>query len=53
MYPMLYVSRLSATPTRSLIRHAIFSQIGPPELIDYSLQIGRYSSAKSTVETKK
>ena len=53
MYPMLYVSRLSTTPTRSLILHAIFSQTGPPGLIDYSFQIGRYSSIKSTVETKK
>ena len=30
MHPMLYASRLSTTPTQSLIHHAIFSQTGPP-----------------------
>ena len=34
MYSMLYASRLSTTPARSLIRHAIFSQAGPSRRVD-------------------
>ena len=32
---MLFASRLSTTPTLSLIRYAIFGQTGPPRPIDY------------------
>ena len=43
MFPMLYAShlsansntnRLSTTSTQSLIHHTIFSQTGPPRLVD-------------------
>ena len=31
---MLYASRLSTTPTRSMIRHSIFSWTGPQRRVD-------------------
>ena len=34
VYPVLYVLRLSTVTTQSLIRLAIFSQIGPPPTVD-------------------
>ena len=36
MYQLLYASHLSTAPTRSPIRHAIFSQAGLPRLAEQS-----------------
>ena len=34
MYSMLIGLRMSTTPTRSWLRHAIFGQTGPPRQVD-------------------
>ena len=37
---MLHASRLSTTPTRSLISHAIFKQVGPLRRVDFLAGFG-------------
>ena len=44
---MLFTLRLSTTPTRSLIRYAIFSQTWPSRQIDRLVPLWEYRSKES------
>ena len=53
MYQMLFASRLSTTPTRSLMRYAIFSQTGSPRLVDYLALYVEYRRKVSIPRTQR